>query len=121
MSRRRNDASHLRKLPVLYVEDVMHILDIKQSLAYRIMAQIRRELEEEGYIMVSGRIPEARFREKFYYGGTEANEQITRHDTTTISRKGVMTDVNHDNKTRPDIPSRSTSGSGICQSRRCRD
>ncbi len=70
MSRRRNDISRLPELSVLHVEDIMHILGIKQSLAYRIMAQINRELEAGGYITISGRVPEARFREKFYFGSS---------------------------------------------------
>lgn len=68
MSRPRNDTELLREYRVLFVEDVMQILGIGQSLAYRIMRQINKELEAEGFITIAGRVSEARFREKFYYG-----------------------------------------------------
>jgi len=67
MSRARHDPSLLREYRVLYVEDVMKILGIGQSLAYKFMRQINKELEAEGYLTVAGRVSEARFREKFYY------------------------------------------------------
>ena len=52
----------------LFVEDVMEILDISQSKAYQIMRKINRELEDEGYETIAGRIPRRRFCEKFYCG-----------------------------------------------------
>ena len=34
-----------------------------------------------------------------------------------IPRKGVMTNVNHNDKSRPDVPPGGTTGGGICESR----
>lgn len=68
MSRPRNNSALLREYRVLYVEDVMKILGIGQSKAYQIMRRINKELEAEGYVTISGRVSEARFREKFYCG-----------------------------------------------------
>jgi len=50
----------------LRVRDVMELLDISQSTAYRIMRNINKELETKGYETLSGRVSKKRFREKFY-------------------------------------------------------
>jgi hypothetical protein len=66
MSRPRNHPSLIREYKVLFVEDVMRILQIRQSKAYQIMRRINKELEAEGYETISGRVSVARFCEKFY-------------------------------------------------------
>ena len=62
------NAALQRELRALYVEDVMQILGVGQSKAYQIMRHINKELEAEGFETISGRVSEARFREKFYCG-----------------------------------------------------
>ena len=56
----------------LFVADVMEILGISQSLAYRIMRDINKELEAEGYITIAGRVFRQRFYERFYCGSAAA-------------------------------------------------
>lgn len=49
------------------VNDVMNELEVKKSKAYSIIRQLNRELEDEGYRSVRGKIPRA-YWEKKYYG-----------------------------------------------------
>lgn len=49
------------------VNDVMNELEVKKSKAYAIIRQLNRELEDEGYRSVRGKIPRA-YWEKKYYG-----------------------------------------------------
>lgn len=62
------NAALKREMRFLRAADVMEILDIGQTKAYEIMGRINKELEAEGFETFPGRIPEARFREKFYCG-----------------------------------------------------
>ncbi len=62
------NATLQRELRALYVEDVMEILGIGQSLAYKIIRQLNDELKEQGYITVAGRISAAYFKERVYCG-----------------------------------------------------
>ena len=57
-----------REIRFLRVGDVMAILGISENKAYQIISQMNRELREEGYQTISGRVSEARFFEKFYRG-----------------------------------------------------
>lgn len=41
---------------MLTVEDVMNICQVKQSKAYQIMKQINTEMQNEGYIVIRGRV-----------------------------------------------------------------
>lgn len=45
-------------------EDIKKILHIKESKAYKIMHTLNKELEEKGYITVSGRVPKKYFHER---------------------------------------------------------
>jgi len=63
----------------LRVRDVMELLDISQSTAYRIMRNINKELETKGYETLSGRVSKKRFREKFYDYDCEENEKKVRN------------------------------------------
>ncbi|MCI5936438.1 MAG: transcriptional regulator [Eubacterium sp.] len=40
----------------LEVGDVMHILGISRSAAYKLMRKINSELEKKGYILISGKV-----------------------------------------------------------------
>jgi hypothetical protein len=68
MNRTRNNPSLKREYRVFYVEDVMSILGVGKGKAYQVMRRINKELEAEGFVTISGRVSEARFREKFYVG-----------------------------------------------------
>ena len=66
MSTRHGESGVERRNNVLYVNDVMKILDVSQSKAYQIIRRINKELEEMGYLTISGRVSKSRFNEKFY-------------------------------------------------------
>lgn len=55
----------------LKVDDVMQILGISRSAAYKIMRQINDELAEMGYITIHGKVSR-RYFEKRFYGISEA-------------------------------------------------
>ena len=48
------------------VDDVAAELDISKSLAYKIVQKLNAELEEKGYMTVSGRVNRKFFAERFY-------------------------------------------------------
>lgn len=48
------------------VEDVMHMLGVSKTTAYREIKQLNDELKQKGYITVSGKVPRKFFEEKFY-------------------------------------------------------
>ena len=56
----------------LEVGDVMQILGISRSAAYKLMRQINSELEKKGYIVIRGKVSRKYFEERFY-------GQIRRH------------------------------------------
>ena len=61
-----------RDYRVLYVTDVMAILDIGQSNAYKLIRKLNDEIEAAGFIRPQGgRISERYFRERLYLGDTE--------------------------------------------------
>ena len=51
----------------LTAEEVMDILQIKQSKAYQIIRQLNKELSEMGLITVPGRVDANYFRMKLFY------------------------------------------------------
>lgn len=50
----------------LEVGDVMHILGISKSAAYKLMRQINSELEKKGYIVIRGKASRKYFEERIY-------------------------------------------------------
>jgi len=64
----RHPSLKREKQEVYFVKDVQEILQIGQSKAYQIMRSINKELEAEGYIILSGRVSKKRFNEKIYTG-----------------------------------------------------
>lgn len=50
----------------LEVGDVMQILGISRSAAYKLMRQINSELEKKGYIVVRGKASRKYFEERIY-------------------------------------------------------
>ena len=55
---------HERKF--LEVGDVMQILGISRSAAYKLMRQINSELEKKGYIVIRGKVSRKYFEERIY-------------------------------------------------------
>ena len=51
----------------LTTEEVMDILQVKQSKAYQIIRQLNKELSEMGQITVSGRVDANYFKKKLCY------------------------------------------------------
>jgi hypothetical protein len=58
--------SLVREYRMLGCKDVMRILNVGESFAYRIIKQLNHELKRDGYIVINGRVPEAKFKERFY-------------------------------------------------------
>jgi predicted transcriptional regulator len=50
----------------LKVEDVMQILEISKSAAYKIMRQMNDELLKKGYVIIRGKVSRKYFEERFY-------------------------------------------------------
>ena len=50
----------------LEVGDVMQILGISRSAAYKLMRQINSELENKGYIVIRGKVSRKYFEERIY-------------------------------------------------------
>jgi DNA-binding transcriptional regulator GbsR (MarR family) len=50
----------------LKVEDVMRILGISKSAAYKIMRQMNDELLKKGYVIIRGKVSRKYFEERFY-------------------------------------------------------
>lgn len=53
------------------VDDVARELGISVSHAYKIMQRLNKELKEQGYMTIAGRVNRKYFMEKFCYGGAE--------------------------------------------------
>ena len=50
----------------LEVGDVMQILGVSRSAAYKLMRQINSELEKKGYIVIRGKVSRKYFEERIY-------------------------------------------------------
>lgn len=48
------------------VEEVMELLQIGQTTAYKIIRDLNNELKKKGYIVVMGRVPRKYFEERIY-------------------------------------------------------
>ena len=48
------------------VNDVSSEMQIGKSLAYKLIRQLNQELDEKGFLTVSGRIPRRYFEERCY-------------------------------------------------------
>lgn len=58
------------------VKDVMKILQVKEAKAYKIIRKLNEELEQRGYIVVSGKVPKRYFDEKVYINEDENMEDL---------------------------------------------
>lgn len=57
------------------VEDVMALLGVSKSKAYKIIQSLNKELSKKGYITVAGKVPKKYFCEKFYCDMSDINVQ----------------------------------------------
>jgi hypothetical protein len=48
------------------VNDVMKILGVSASKAYKVMQALNKELKERGYVTVAGKVPKQFFEERLY-------------------------------------------------------
>ena len=55
-------------------EEVAQELRISPSYAYKIIRRLNRELDEKGYITISGRVNRQYFSERVYGSGKEADD-----------------------------------------------
>ena len=51
------------------VEEVAQELGVSKSFAYKIVQKLNAELQEKGYLTISGRVSRKYFQEKLCYGG----------------------------------------------------
>lgn len=54
---------------LLGVKDVMSLLGIGRSMAYKYIAELNHELEEQGYLVVKGKVPKKYLEKRFGLGG----------------------------------------------------
>lgn len=50
----------------LKVREVMQLCEVSESRAYRIMQQLNKELEAQGFITTAGRVSRKYFMERLY-------------------------------------------------------
>lgn len=67
------------KLEFYLVDNVMEILGVSKSKAYQIMQDMNKELRDEGYFTIAGKVPKTYFEERFYFKGGDSRD----------SKKGV--------------------------------
>lgn len=51
---------------IMNVWDVMAVLEVSESSAYKIIRKLNSELSERGFITIPGKISKAYFEEKLY-------------------------------------------------------
>ena len=57
------------------VEDVVKELDVSKSYAYKIVQKLNKELEDKGYITISGRVNRQYFLERTCYSSISENQE----------------------------------------------
>lgn len=48
------------------VDDIINILNVSRSTAYREIKKLNEELKKQGYITICGKVPIKFFRERWY-------------------------------------------------------
>lgn len=48
------------------VDDIVNILNVSKSTAYREIKKLNEELKKQGYITICGKVPIKFFRERWY-------------------------------------------------------
>lgn len=67
------------KQNMMTAKDVATVLGVSIGTAYKVIRKLNHELEENGYIIVSGKIPKAYWEKKFY-GINEEREELINVD-----------------------------------------
>lgn len=52
-------------------EDLMNMLQISKGHSYKIIKAMNESLQEQGYLVIAGKVPIAYFNEKWYGGTTQ--------------------------------------------------
>ena len=60
-----NDMKELKKI-YYTAEDVSIMLGISIGTSYRIIRKLNKELKEQGFIVIAGKLPIKYFQEKYY-------------------------------------------------------
>ncbi len=60
--------------PIYDVKDVMKILCVGETYAYKVIKTLNKELEESGYLTVRGRVNAKYFNERYMFEG-DLNEK----------------------------------------------
>ncbi|MBM0066746.1 ICEBs1 excisionase [Alkalicoccobacillus gibsonii] len=50
-------------------KDVQEILHVKEAKAYEVIRQLNRELKQEGYMVIRGKVSKSKFEERYVYKG----------------------------------------------------
>ena len=56
----------IRNSSMMCVEDVAEELNCSKSFAYKVVKALNKELAEQGYITMAGRVPRAFWEKKMY-------------------------------------------------------
>lgn len=54
-------------------KDISQMLDVSVSKAYELIKKMNQELEQEGYLVLSGKVPTAYFNKRWY--GLDSTQQ----------------------------------------------
>ncbi len=58
---------------LINAQDVACTLGVSRSSAYKIIRNLNRELQEQGYLIVSGKVPKRYFRKRYYLLPSESD------------------------------------------------
>lgn len=76
----------VRRNTMVYADEVAATLGVAKETAYKIIKSLNKDLEEKGYVIVSGRLPR-RFWEEKFYGGADA---LYGDDETSLAGEGAV-------------------------------
>jgi hypothetical protein len=66
------------------VKDVMQVLGVGETYAYKVIKKLNEELEEHGYLTVRGKINSKYFNERFMIDKKEVNDAYGTEQKTAI-------------------------------------
>lgn len=58
--------TQVKEIEFYKVEDVMKMLDVKESKAYQVIKELNDELKAQGKIVIAGRVSAKYFKERIY-------------------------------------------------------
>lgn len=58
---------------MMTADEVANELGVSRNFAYKIIRELNMELKSQGYVVVSGKIPRAFWKTKFYTGKEEVH------------------------------------------------